>query len=65
MITIGSSNSTPNPRARMFQRLTRPNSRSTPSVRSTQEFGNERLRAQASQSVALALSRAPHCPQSE
>ena len=65
MSTIGSDSSTPKPRARMFHRLTKPNSRRTPSVRSTQEFGIERLRAHASQSVALIESWAPHCPHNE
>jgi hypothetical protein len=62
---MGSDSSSPKPRARAFHRLTTPNSRSTPSVRSTQEFGIERLRAQASHSVALAVRCPPHCPQSE
>ena len=62
---MGSSRSRPKPRARVFNWLTSPNSLSTLSVRSTQEFGRDRLRAHASQSVALAESCAPHCPHSE
>ena len=62
---MGSSSSRPKPRARVFSWLMSPNSRSTLSVRSTQEFGSDRLRAHASHSVALAVSCAPHWPQSE
>ena len=49
----------------MFNWLTSPKSLSTLSVRSTQEFGKDRLRAHASHRVALAVSWAPHCPHSE
>ena len=62
---MGSRSKRPKPRARVFNWLTSPNSRSTLSARSTQGFGRDRLRAHASHSVALALSWAPHCPQSE
>jgi hypothetical protein len=62
---MGRSRSRPKPRARAFNWLTSPNSRSTLSARSTQEFGSDRLRAHASQSVALRLNCAPHCPHSE
>ena len=62
---MGSSSSRPKPRARMFNWLTSPKSLSTLSVRSTQEFGKDRLRAHASHRVALAVSWAPHCPHSE
>lgn len=62
---MGSTRSRPKPRARVFSWLTSPNNLRTLSARSTQEFGRERLRAQASHRVALAASWAPHCPHNE
>jgi hypothetical protein len=50
---------------RSAHRAANPNNRRTASAKSTQEFGADRLRAQASQSVALAARCAPQLPHNE
>ena len=61
----GSDSRKANPRMRSAHRAASPNNRRTASAKSTQEFGADRLRAQASQSVALAARCAPQLAQSE
>ena len=53
------------PRMRSAHRLASPQSRSSASAKSTQEFGAERLRAHALHSVALAARCAPQLPHNE